>query len=680
MPFNPFSTLLQNNRSKRRRVLFGCILAASVLLVVCLIWLKVRPDTTPVPFIDENLLSSLPSKDASNIDMSHLAPGVTPPTNKWFSGLALQKVPKTVFPTPLALTPSESSFSFSLPVVKTTANTLFNTQPQPVTVMIKSATRYRITRYDELSVDLSYSNGDKPLGVLTITAGSPYIYFHALQSTQLTATGAGGTVTTSETTGSIVGNQGKTKVAGFNGVSITHDTTSLTATLPGDGLVSLYALPASMTSDPLLTSAGNRITETSVSYKKETSDYRTSIHLVTANGQPSYLGLLPHQTNPVHESFSYDTLYGKQRQVKGSDITFTTPSIPVSDSLKLTNLNEADKALLATTLRRDINATTFVAEDTYFGGKELYRSAQLLTLAKQLGEDTIADTIQQKLRHELNTWFMSTDNRTKKDFYYDTKIQGLVGETVAFGSEEFNDHHFHYGYIIYAASILAKYDTDFLTQYKPMVDLLVADIANYRDDEKLPLRRNFDPYFGHSWASGSAPFNDGNNQESSSEAINAWVATSLWAQQTGNSELLTESGWMLSNEVEATNAYWLNFDPNTAPYKDGYTHSLVSLNWGGKRDYTTFFSAEPSAMLGILLIPMNPTAVYQTSLGDRISQQVDEAITGSNYDVQFGDFILMYKALHNKADTLDKAKVFPDTLIDGANSRSYMYAWIMSQK
>ena len=40
----------------------------------------------------------------------------------------------------------------------------------------------------------------------------------------------------------------------------------------------------------------------------------------------------------------------------------------------------------------------------------------------------------------------------------------------------------------------------------------------------------FDPYRGHSWASGPSPFASGNNQESSSEAVAAWNGLALWAR------------------------------------------------------------------------------------------------------------------------------------------------------
>lgn len=298
--------------------------------------------------------------------------------------------------------------------------------------------------------------------------------------------------------------------------------------------------------------------------------------------------------------------------------------------------------------------------------------------AKQLGEADAATTIQQRLRDGLLAW-ITVDNTSATSLYYDTKIHGIVGVTPSFGSEAFNDHHFHFGYFIYAAAILAQYDTEFKTAYQDQVNLLVADIANYRSGELLPLRRNFDPYFGHSWASCSAPFADGNSQESSSEAINAWVCIALWARQAQNPELADHASWMLSNEVASASAYWLRFDSTAAPYSSGYNHSVIALNWGGKRDYATFFSAEPRAMLGIQLLPMSPTMQYMSQYGERITLHLKEARTGAASG-QFDDYLLMYESIRSVTDQLERAKQLPDSAIDGANSRSYLYAWIMSRR
>ena len=60
--------------------------------------------------------------------------------------------------------------------------------------------------------------------------------------------------------------------------------------------------------------------------------------------------------------------------------------------------------------------------------------------------------------------------------------------------------------------------------------LLAADIGSSAANGAFPDLRVFDAYASHSWASGTSPFADGNNQESSSEAVTAWTGLALWAQ------------------------------------------------------------------------------------------------------------------------------------------------------
>src|SRR4029453_12070925 len=113
--------------------------------------------------------------------------------------------------------------------------------------------------------------------------------------------------------------------------------------------------------------------------------------------------------------------------------------------------------------------------------------------------------------------------------------------TPSFGSEEFNDHHFHYGYFLYAAGVVAADDPELTRQLAPVMNLVAADLGSTADNGLFPNRRTFDAYAGHSWASGTSPFADGNNQESSSEAVTAWTGLALWAKASGNTALETEA-------------------------------------------------------------------------------------------------------------------------------------------
>ena len=113
------------------------------------------------------------------------------------------------------------------------------------------------------------------------------------------------------------------------------------------------------------------------------------------------------------------------------------------------------------------------------------------------------------------------------------------------------------------------------------MNLLAADLAS-QGNGYFPDRRAFDVYASHSWASGTSPFADGNNQESVSEAVNAYAGLSLWAQAVGNTDLAAEADWMLSLEARSSATDWL--EPDVSGFA-GYGHRIVVLNWGGKRDY-----------------------------------------------------------------------------------------------
>ena len=137
---------------------------------------------------------------------------------------------------------------------------------------------------------------------------------------------------------------------------------------------------------------------------------------------------------------------------------------------------------------------------------------------------------------------------------------------------------------------------------------------------------------------------------------------------------------MLSSEAASGKAYWTNFD-TSQPVYSGYAHKIVPLNWGGKRDYATWFSAEPAALLGILVIPMSPSSGYLGGDPARIEANVKEA-TGGKFDQKFGDYLLMYSALagpDQRRAALAAAETLDKKWIDDGNSRSYLLAWLMAK-
>ena len=63
----------------------------------------------------------------------------------------------------------------------------------------------------------------------------------------------------------------------------------------------------------------------------------------------------------------------------------------------------------------------------------------------------------------------------------------------------YNDHHFHYGYHIYAAAVVAQYDAEWGRKHFEGVKLLIRDFANPSlEDNHFPLFRQKDFYEGKS--------------------------------------------------------------------------------------------------------------------------------------------------------------------------------------
>lgn len=113
---------------------------------------------------------------------------------------------------------------------------------------------------------------------------------------------------------------------------------------------------------------------------------------------------------------------------------------------------------------------------------------------------------------------------------------GTKDKDADFGNGWYNDHHYHYGYTLYAIAVAARFDPSFGKRFKPYWLSLAYDIANplAKGDQGasgpasplFPLARHKDFYDGHSWASGLFDQANSKSQESVSEATNAYYGVS----------------------------------------------------------------------------------------------------------------------------------------------------------
>ena len=612
-----------------------------------------------------SLVSGVVQRTPKQLDAARLAPGLAPPTNRWYSGLVFGDEPQPVFPLPLSFGLTADGFAFGLPTVKTTPDSIFGGYAADVPVTTAAASSV-VTSDDPsvVTVEQRDSSG-AAIGQVTIAQGWPFVAWTAARDTKLIVPagfGGSGDVRTATLAGkSYALKLGQAVLDGTN------------LSVPSGATVVFWAVPDGHQADELAALAG-------VPSGSE-AGYEVADQVTTTLTYPGAgaLARLPHQgTGEGCDLGTYPSSYGTMTVCRGDAISWTTSAVRASATLDLTAISSGQKGRLVEQLAADADAEPTFPTDTYYGGKALQRQAMLLMVADQLGQTDVADRLATVLDKQLSTWTQPQGcaERDEQCFVYDPAGRGIVGLAASFGSDEYNDHHFHYGYFLFAAAVMAAHDPSAVSRYAPVMNLLAADIGSF-DNSSFPDRRNFDPYSGHSWASGTAPFADGNNQESVAEAVNAYAGLSLWAQAIGDHGLAAEANWMLALEAQSSGAYWTNPDLGQQVYS-GYGHKIVSLNWGGKRDYATWFSPAPAAKLGILLLPMSPTSTYLAGDPARIRANVAEA-TGGDVDQKFGDYLLMYSALAGADDrdaAIAAAEKLPDADIDDGMSRTYLLAWL----
>jgi endo-1,3(4)-beta-glucanase len=321
---------------------------------------------------------------------------------------------------------------------------------------------------------------------------------------------------------------------------------------------------------------------------------------------------LPHHmdslASPDLIDLKYPTLRGEMAGVAGGTwtmqealptITWSAPRPVAADKVN------AVKAALAVDA-----AEVPVAKDPYFFGKQIAKLGRLVLIADELGEAATAAALREQMRSSLNPWL---DGQNENPLKYDSvwggivSASGLASQGADFGNGWYNDHHFHYGYFLYAAAALGKGDKAWLDAKRAAITALARDIANPSDkDTSFTRFRNKDWFEGHSWAAGLFEFADGRNQESTSEAVNAWYGLYLLGLAAGDEDLKNVGRVLLSTEIRSTQKYW-QIKAGSPIYPEPFAaNKVVGVLWGNKVDYATFFGNGPELIHGIQMIPFTP--------------------------------------------------------------------------
>jgi len=396
----------------------------------------------------------------------------------------------------------------------------------------------------------------------------------------------------------------------------------------------------------------------------------------------------------------------------GAKWVLTTPQekidwLAAPDSDKIPTILQALKGMgEASDMNYDLNQWAAQGMiDPYNAGKLIAKQATLVQIADVLKQKTVKDTMLARVTEHLSLWL---DQRSKNRLVYDGTWGGVIscGCTYTwnelkkfaycanngtrlecptlqdsgydFGNSVYNDHHFHYGYFIYSAAVVAKFNPKWAKAYNEKVLALVRDIANpSAADPYFTTYRMFDWFVGHSWALGITPDANGRNQESSSEAVNAWYGMYLYGQATKNPQLKTLGNALLLMEAHSTNYYW-HVKASNGIYPPEYEHNIVGIVHEMLVEFQTFFGLRGFFVHGIQLIPISPMVrvMFQPDWVGGAYRMFKDYCTGDPecLDSGFITFLYAEQALVDKEGAWSSALSLPNSVFSdecpGGNGNS----------
>jgi len=360
------------------------------------------------------------------------------------------------------------------------------------------------------------------------------------------------------------------------------------------------------------------------------------------------------------------------------------------------------------------------AGDPYNAGKLLSRLARIVLIADQMGMDDNRNMALGQLANFTSLWLAG---KTQNPLVYDKNWGGMVscgcvyddcggkckphcdnggppvcpslaeGSFAAgmdFGNGYYNDHHFHYGYILYAAAVVARYLPEWGKEYYDFILLLVRDVANpSHDDEFFPQYRHMDFYAGHSWAGGIfQPFLNGRNQESVSEATNCWYSIAVLGDALGDERIKDIGLSLYAMETHAAHEYWQLHRQDSPTLPNAFTKNGVSgILWSNLIQYQTWFGGTTWELNGIQMLPFTPASEFLLPQ-KWVDQQIGDfqaSCTGQCVTDGWISLVCMAQAIVDQegawrcAQKLDDSVYSPYTAEGNGNSKTNLLHWIATR-
>ncbi len=662
-----------------KRVFIGIIVLVFAAVSAVIFFRKFLPDTNKVPNLGIFEEKSIAPESTEQIIQHNLSPIAS---NQWYSSVYKKFPTQSLYTFPLAYQLSPEGLSFSSPEIKATDKTIFAPFVEDFAVgFADDLEKPKIESIGDWSIGFSMATKQKDSLSFTLAHGIPYIKLK-IDSDSVHVRFAHDFVITDQNTTKITSSSFSSDsylVTTNNHEYIfvlpqksAHTVKKNEIIIGKPGSLFIGLLDKKDNYDLFKEISDIEILGTSATPTVETEDLVTIYKTVT-NGKVPLITLFSHQSDFLTQKpdilGTYPTLRGDMELVSANSFTTRIPLVRPDESFKKVSKGESE---IIVQLKKDIKE---VIEKGSPDSKNYY-------LGTWFGKVTsliqLTDTF--KLTAEKETLLQFVEPIFTKSltyFQYDSEQKSLVSTSPEFGNEKLNDHHFHYGYYIRTAAVLARYKPELLKDYKGLVDELVNDIATIdRNSETYPYLRNFDVYEGHSWADGYADFVDGNNQESSSEAINAWYAVYLWSKVTKNVDLEKYALYLYNTEIQSVYDYWFDKKNN---YAAPYGHKIASIVWGGKVDFTTWFGKEANMIYGIQLLPITPASLYLGNLDNFSQYEEDYRKSGGDGTKEWGELFIIWKSFYDPKEALEMKDKVTKPHSDTPRSL-FLYVLYMNQK
>lgn len=558
-------------------------------------------------------------------------------TNQWYSALIFNPKPEVLFVQPLTVKATAQGFEMALPskeVKPTERRDVEIHYPHTNSVVISPVAfepgPAKLAKASDWSIDISMARGADDM-LTTVAHGSPYAYFQLTRgdarvrlpvAAERLDTGADARMLALKVKGKSYAFFGPTGARWEQASPM-----EWIARLPsGKGYLSAAALPDDQPATLALFTrhAYAFIQDTRADWRFDAqasmveTTFKATTRAMEGEDNGPLLGLYPHHwyKNASVEGklgSAYDSIRGKIHLLASSQFKTTasyTGFVPYWPGINDTSRRAELAELLKTDKRTARRMMLQEGKGAYWQGKGLQRNLKLMDVAEQQGDIEGRDQLLAMLKNRVEEWFKGESS--KRYFQYNKALGAVASYPEEFFTvEQINDHHFTYGYWIRVVAEIALRDPAWAAKDKwgGMVDLLVADIATAeRGRADFPFLRSFDVYEGHSWASGIGLGEFGNNQESSSEAINAWAGLILWGEIQGNQALRDLGVYLYTSEIEAINHYWFDIHGITLPPE--YKNVEVAQVFGGALKHNTWWTDEPRQIKGINLLPITSASTY----------------------------------------------------------------------